>query len=124
MFLHTAVLSLVTVNQNSVNIAGKKKGNKGEKKIKCKTQSHKLKSVTCLNSEHKYQAFDNFKQLLHHNSNALVTKETADGLEVRRANKVPVRAIYVGVGNVQRLKRKEDTESCSSGRRQESLVNI
>lgn len=56
-----------------------------------------------MENEDKYQTLDNLKQLLHHYSNALVTKEAADGLEVRRANKVPVGAVYVGVGNVQRL---------------------
>lgn len=57
----------------------------------------------------KYQALDNLEQLLHHYSDALVTKETADGLEVGRADKVSVRAVYVGVGNVQRLRREEET---------------
>lgn len=39
----------------------------------------------------------------------MVTKETTDGLEVRRANKVSIRTVYVGVGDVQRLweERKE-----------------
>lgn len=60
--------------------------------------------------EDKYQALDNLKQLLHHHSNALVTKETADGLEVGRANKVSVGAVDVGVGNVQGLRREEATE--------------
>lgn len=60
-----------------------------------------------MENEDKYQALDNFKQLLHHYSDALVTKETADGLEVRRANKVSVGAVYVGVGNVQRLRREK-----------------
>lgn len=63
-----------------------------------------------MENEDKYQALDNLKQLFHHDSNALVTKETADGLEVRRANKVSVGAVYVGVGNVQRLKRKKERE--------------
>lgn len=63
-----------------------------------------------MENEDKYQALDNLKQLLHHDSNALVTKETADGLEVRRANKVSVGAVYVGVGNVQRLKGKKERE--------------
>lgn len=63
-----------------------------------------------MENEDKYQALDNLKQLLHHYSNALVTKETADGLEVGRANKVSVRAVYVGVGDVQRLRREEETE--------------
>lgn len=61
-------------------------------------------------NEDKYQALDNLEELFHHYSDALVTKETADGLEVRRANKVSVGAVYVGVGNVQRLRREEDTE--------------
>lgn len=54
----------------------------------------------------KYQAFDNLEQLLHHHSDALVTEEAADGLEMRRPHKVSVGAVYVGVGNVQRLRRK------------------
>lgn len=61
-------------------------------------------------NEDKYQALHNLKQLLHHYSNALVTKETADGLEVRRAHKVSVGAVYVGVGNVQRLRGEKETE--------------
>ena len=58
-------------------------------------------------NEDKYQALDNLKQLLHHYSNALVTEEAADGLEVRWANKVSVGAVYVGIGDVQRLRRRE-----------------
>ena len=50
-----------------------------------------------------YQALDNLQQLFHHHGDALVTKETADGLEVRGAHKVPVGAVYVGVGDVERL---------------------
>lgn len=56
--------------------------------------------------EDKYQALDNFQQLLHHDSDALVTKQAADGLEVRRADEVSIGAVYVGVGDVQRLRRK------------------
>lgn len=63
-----------------------------------------------MENEDKYQALDNLQQLLHHDCNALVTKETADGLEVRRANKVSVGAVYVGVGNVQRLRGAKETE--------------
>lgn len=63
-------------------------------------------------NEDKYQALDNLEQLLHHYSNALVTKETADGLEVRRANKVSVGAVYVGVGNVERLRREKKERNC------------
>lgn len=66
-----------------------------------------------MENEDKYQALDNLKQLLHHYSDALVTKETADGLEVRRANKVSVGAVYVGVGNVQRLRRERNRERVS-----------
>lgn len=62
-----------------------------------------------MENEDKYQALDNLEQLLHHHSNALVTKETADGLEVGRADKVSIGAVYVGVGNVERLRRKEET---------------
>ena len=50
-----------------------------------------------------YQALDNLQQLFHHHGDSLVTKETADGLEVRGADKVPVGAVYVGVGDVQGL---------------------
>lgn len=70
----------------------------------CRPLRGELCSLGC---KGKYQALDNLKQLLHHYSYALVTKETADGLEVRRADKVSVGAIYVGVGNVQRLRKKQ-----------------
>lgn len=78
---------------------GRERGNK--KWLSIQTTERK---ATCfrdaVENEDKYQALDNLKQLFHHYSNALVTKETADGLEVRRANKVSVGAVYVGVGNV------------------------
>ena len=48
----------------------------------------------------RYQALDYLEQLFHHHGDALVTKETADGLKVGRANKVPVGAVDVGVGYV------------------------
>lgn len=64
-------------------------------------------------NNNEYQALDNLEQLLHHNSNALVTKKTTNGLEVRWANKVPVGAVYVRVGNVQRLGGKEETKKKS-----------
>lgn len=64
-----------------------------------------------MENEDKYQALDNLKQLLHHHSDALVTKEVADGLEVRRANKVSVGAVYVGVCDVERLRGKEETDT-------------
>lgn len=50
-----------------------------------------------------YQALDNFQEFLHDHSNALVAQQSADGLEVRGAHEVPVRAIDVAVGNVERL---------------------
>lgn len=50
-----------------------------------------------------YQALDNLEQFLHHHGNALVSQETADGLEVWGAHKIPVGAVDVGVGDVQRL---------------------
>jgi hypothetical protein len=53
-----------------------------------------------------YQAFDNFQQLLHDHSNALVTQESADGLEVRGAHEIPVGAVDVAVGNVERLENR------------------
>lgn len=79
-----------------------------------KTQSSRHRGARTASTHEKenkeeYQAFDNLKQLLHHDSDALVSKETADGLEVRRANKVPVGAVYVGVGDVQGLGGKKQT---------------
>lgn len=50
-----------------------------------------------------YQALDNFQEFLHDHSNALVAQQSADGLEVRGAHEVPVRAIDVAVGNVEGL---------------------
>lgn len=54
----------------------------------------------------KYQALDYLEQLLHHHSDALVTKKTADCFEVWRTHKVPVGTVDVGVSNVQRLKNR------------------
>jgi len=54
----------------------------------------------------KYQALDYLEQLLHHHGDALVTEETADGFEVGRAHEVPVGAVDVGVGDIQRLRRE------------------
>lgn len=51
-----------------------------------------------------YQALDNFQQFLHDYGDALVAQQSADGLEVRGPHKVPVGAIDVAVGNVERLK--------------------
>lgn len=53
-----------------------------------------------------YQALDDLQQFLHDHCDALVTQESADGLEVRRAHKVPVRAVDVAVGNVERLEHR------------------
>lgn len=53
--------------------------------------------------QHPYQALDDFQELLHDHSNALVAQQSADGLEVRGAHEVPVRAVDVAVGNVERL---------------------
>lgn len=50
-----------------------------------------------------YQALDDFQQFLHDHSDALVAQQSADGLEVRGPHKVPVGAIDVAVGNVERL---------------------
>lgn len=50
-----------------------------------------------------YQALDDLQEFLHDHCDALVTQESADGLEVRGAHKVPVRAVDVAVGNVERL---------------------
>ena len=49
------------------------------------------------------QALDDFQQFLHDHSDALVAQQSADGLEVRGPHKVPVGAIDVAVGNVERL---------------------
>lgn len=57
-------------------------------------------------NEDGYQALDNLQQFLHHNGDALVAEQTADGLEVRRADEVPVGAVYVGVGDVEGLQRE------------------
>lgn len=67
---------------------------------------HKRETTYTLSRETKYQALDYLEQLLHHHSDALVTKKTADCFEVRRTYKVPVGTVDVGVGNVQRLKNR------------------
>lgn len=74
-------------------------------------------------NEDKYQALDNLQQLLHHYSDALVTKETADGLEVGRADEVSVGAVYVGVGDVQRLRRQKERERDKDGVTQDQKQN-
>lgn len=71
-------------------------------------------SVVCceemrLQNEDRYQALDNLEQFLHHHGDALVAQQTADGLEVRRAHKVPVGAVYVGVGDVEGLQEERKT---------------
>lgn len=50
-----------------------------------------------------YQALDYLQQLLHDHGNALVTQESADGLEVGGPHEVPVGAVDVAVGDVERL---------------------
>lgn len=50
-----------------------------------------------------YQALDDLQQFLHDHSDALVTQESADGLEMRGPHKVPVGAVDVAVGDVERL---------------------
>lgn len=62
-----------------------------------------------LQIEDRYQALDNLEQFLHHHGDPLVAQQTADGLEVRRAHKVPVGAVYVGVGDVEGLQRERDS---------------
>lgn len=53
-----------------------------------------------------YQALDDLQQFLHDHSDALVTQESADGLEVRGPHEVPVGAVDVAVGNVKRLENR------------------
>ncbi len=74
---------------------------------KCSKNRVRERETTCtLNRETNYQALDNLEQLLHHHSDALVTKKTADCFEMRRTHKVPVGTVDVGVGDVQRLKNR------------------
>lgn len=89
-----------------MNHSRQREEERGNKKTTVSIQHSERRATRfrdAVENEDKYQALDNLKQLFHHYGNALVTKETADGLEVRRANKVSVGAVYVGVGNVQRL---------------------
>lgn len=62
--------------------------------------------ATRLQNEERYQALDNLEQFLHHHGDPLVAEQAADGLEVRWADKVPVGAVYVGVGDVEGLERE------------------
>ena len=50
-----------------------------------------------------HQAFDDLQQFLHDHSNALVTEESADSLEMWGPHKVPVGAVDVAVGDVALL---------------------
>lgn len=68
------------------------------------------KGGTRPHKEDRYQALDNLEQFLHHHGDALVAEQTADGLEVRRAHKVPVGAVYVGVGDVEGLEGERDRQ--------------
>lgn len=54
-----------------------------------------------------YQALHDLQQLLHDHCNALVAKQPADDLEVRRPHEVPVAAINARVCQVQSLGDKE-----------------
>lgn len=53
-----------------------------------------------------HQAFDDLQQFLHDHSNALVTEESADSLEMWGPHKVPVGAVDVAVGDVERLENR------------------
>lgn len=53
-----------------------------------------------------YQTFDDFQKFLHNHSNALVTQESADRLEMRGPHEVPVGAVDVAVGNVEGLENR------------------
>lgn len=53
-----------------------------------------------------YQALDDLQQLLHDHGDALVAQESADGLEVRGPHEVPVGAVDVAVGDVERLEKR------------------
>lgn len=57
-----------------------------------------------------YQALDDLEQLLHDHSDALVPQESADGLEMWGAHKIPVGAIDVAVGNVEGLEDKSQAQ--------------
>lgn len=54
-----------------------------------------------------YQALDDLQQFFHDHSDALVTQEPADGLEMRRPHEVSVGAVDVAVGNVERLENRD-----------------
>lgn len=53
-----------------------------------------------------YQTLDDLQQLLHDHGDALVAQESADGLEVRGPHEVPVGAVDVAVGDVERLEKR------------------
>lgn len=74
-------------------------------------------STMCPPHPHPYQALDDFQELLHDHSNALVAQQSADGLEVRGAHEVPVRAVDVAVGNVERLETEIEENECGTPKR-------
>lgn len=53
-----------------------------------------------------YQTLDDLQQFLHDHGDALVTQESTDGLEMGGPNEVPVGAVDVAVGNVERLENR------------------
>lgn len=53
-----------------------------------------------------YQALDDLQELLHDHSDALVTQESANGLEMRGPHEIPVGAVDVAVGDVERLEER------------------
>lgn len=53
-----------------------------------------------------YQTLDDLQQFLHDHGDALVTQESTDGLEMGGPDEVPVGAVDVAVGNVERLENR------------------
>lgn len=70
--------------------------------ISCK----KLFGVTEKQRQLAYQALDNFQQLLHHHSNALISKKSTNDFKVRGTNKIPVVAVNAGICQIQCLKQE------------------
>lgn len=70
------------------------------------TYTQSWRQVPGLTEVRPYQALDDLQQFLHDHSDALVTQESADGLKMRGPHKVPVGAVDVAVGNVERLENR------------------
>lgn len=70
------------------------------------TYTQSWRQVPVLTEVHPYQALDDLQQFLHDHSDALVTQESADGLKMRGPHKVPVGAVDVAIGNVERLENR------------------